>query len=523
MTELNAKNKEIYLNLCKKIWDFDDESMSYVNKRLSDDWEPVPEIKELINSPNSTYEDQRIRFKINMSDPQVQSFFEQDDSSYRMFVTKFKSVIASLKSFYNVNITYNDFITNKVVFRKCPTKIKKVFEIAYEEHPESFRKDFCYSYEKKSCAEEIVKAFERIGASKKSAKQLEFVISLNPIDWLLSSTSEEFSSCFNLNNSKEGGYQYCLGLPFLCGDKNRMMLYITGGRKKEFQGIKVDSVQTRTWCILNETGSFNIVKWYPNDTIGHQPVRLITGCDKFDNRDSFTRSKYNLDILSSKLGAYFGVYSDMGKLKPIDNKLYLCGNSKTGQQIFSKNLVDCKEVTTSFSNIQTRFSDLNVSFRFVIPDWIKGGFHFDKMFNTLRCNCCDEDKAGVAVSINTGKRSYNYVCFDCYKNNFKQCKRCGSIREASEKSRKVETLSGEFIELCESCFAESANRICSCCGKYDDEGDNLVRTTEANKICKSCARINGYEKCDDCGKYSTHCTTRFNSFLKSKKTKSNYG
>jgi hypothetical protein len=48
------------------------------------------------------------------------------------------------------------------------------------------------------------------------------------MDWLLSSTKENFSSCFNIDNSS-GGYHYSLGLPFLAGDKNRVMIYISSG------------------------------------------------------------------------------------------------------------------------------------------------------------------------------------------------------------------------------------------------------------------------------------------------------
>ena len=159
MTELNAKNKEIYLDLCKKIWDFDDESLAYVEKRLSDDWEPVPEIKELINSPNATYEDQRIRFKMNMADSKIQSFFEQDDPSYKLFTSRFKSALSALSNKYGISVSYNDFITNKITFKKCPTKIKKVFEVVYAENNEAFQRDYGCSYEPKECAESIVKTF----------------------------------------------------------------------------------------------------------------------------------------------------------------------------------------------------------------------------------------------------------------------------------------------------------------------------------------------------------------------------
>ena len=36
--------------MCNKVWNLDDESMKYLEKRLSDDWEPVPEFKALIDA-----------------------------------------------------------------------------------------------------------------------------------------------------------------------------------------------------------------------------------------------------------------------------------------------------------------------------------------------------------------------------------------------------------------------------------------------------------------------------------------
>ena len=159
MTEQNLKNKEIYLNLCKETWDFDDDSMKYVEHRLSDDWEPVPEIKELINLPNVKYEDQRIRFKMDMTDAKVQSFFEEDDAAYKLFLSIFSHALATLKNKYSTEISYRDFISNKVIFRKNSTKIKKVFEIVYKENNNAFEQDYCIHYEEKKCADNIVKSF----------------------------------------------------------------------------------------------------------------------------------------------------------------------------------------------------------------------------------------------------------------------------------------------------------------------------------------------------------------------------
>ena len=162
--------------MVKDCWNFDDESMSYIEKRLSDEWEPVPELKKLIGINGSKYEDQRIIFDLDMSNENVQSFFESNDESYRMFKNRFTYVIKKLNSQYNCSIGYKEFIENRVVFKKNITKIKKVFETVYAEFPSTFESDSSRDYDKTVCANFIVKEFERIGSCKKSAKKLQFVI-----------------------------------------------------------------------------------------------------------------------------------------------------------------------------------------------------------------------------------------------------------------------------------------------------------------------------------------------------------
>ncbi len=100
---------------------------------------------------------------------------------------------------------------------------------------------------------------------------LELVISLNPVDWLLCSTGEKWSSCLNL----QGNYMFWVGIPTMIGDKNRALVYITDGSKKTYMGMEVDKFLTRSWMLLarkktkkkqkeerNET-FFEIVREYP--------------------------------------------------------------------------------------------------------------------------------------------------------------------------------------------------------------------------------------------------------------------
>ena len=516
MTENYNKNRQNYLDLCNKVWNLDDESMKYLEKRLSDDWEPVPEFKTLIDAlkeKGATYEDQRVVVNIDMSNPDIQSIFESSDSSYRMFKNYFCRLINYLKEHYNCNIGYKEFIENKVVFKKNTTKIKKVFEVICAEEHDLYIDSTDNDYTKNDCADWIVRCFEKIGASKKSAKKLQFVISFNPMDWLLSSTGEDWSSCFNINN-QGGGYQYCLGLPFLAGDKNRMLLYISDGSTKECCGIEAHHYQTRTWCLLDRSGSFNIVKWYPNDTVGVKPVNSITGYNNFKDRDYFTHSKYSIDVLSTKKGAVIGVYSDMGRLVEENNELWISGNGKEGQQIFTKNLIDVQYSSTRNSfhisdSINLRsFGISQPGYR--IPEWKNLGLHVDMIFPSMKCDCGADNKGGFMF------KSRKFLCYDCYKNRVYTCGYCENEDFINGEVYEIETTTGKKIKLCQNCWERRQEYICSCCGKYST--DPLKNTDESGiKICRECANAHrdGWSKCDGCGKLTKHIKIKYNTYIKS--------
>jgi ribosomal protein L13E len=299
-----------------------------------------------------------------------------------------------------------------------------------------------------------------------------------------------------------------------------MLLYITDGSEKELEGMKCHHYQTRTWCILDKSGTFNIVKWYPNDTIGVKPVNSITGLNNFCDKDSFREGKYPLDVLSTKKGAVIGVYSDMGRLVERDNKLWLSGNGKDGQQLFTKNLID---LSKSNSRHSFHFGDmpglreLGVSKPgYELPKWRKLGIHVDMFFTTLKCSCGSE-KGGFLF------RGEKYLCQDCYKNNVFTCGSCGN-EDYISKDKEIHTVvttSGETIKLCDACWETRERHTCSCCGKYSKR--NLLETDEGTRICPECLNnnSNGWSKCDTCGKISRAIRYVYNSFTKTSVKKCN--
>ena len=113
----------------------------------------------------------------------------------------------------------------------------------------------------------ITKIYEKIGESKAPTRKLYLVISLNFTDWLLCSTSEEWGSCLNLESNYDCAYWK--GLPGLIEDKNRCMIYLTDGTKKNYHGIETYHIIARTWALLIKTtkddkARLNLVRSYPN-------------------------------------------------------------------------------------------------------------------------------------------------------------------------------------------------------------------------------------------------------------------
>ena len=97
-------------------------------------------------------------------------------------------------------------------------------------------------------------------------KDMELVISCNPADMFMASTSEKWGSCINVDS--DYAEAYWAGLPGAIIDKNRAIAYITDGQKKEYNGIVVDRFIARTWLLTMRSKKYHrsfiqVVREYP--------------------------------------------------------------------------------------------------------------------------------------------------------------------------------------------------------------------------------------------------------------------
>ena len=166
--------------------------------------------------------------------------------------------------------------------------------------------------------------YELIGTFKMPKKNLQLVVSLNPIDWFLCSTRESWSSCLDLENHGDVFWQ---GLPSMIGDKNRAMVYLTTGDKKDFHGIQVDKVISRSWTLLmrskedNKT-HYHFVREYPGHIGLKTLLEEVTGIHFSDKEEIINKykskkvvSRYYVEMLLDKQDNFSIIYMDTTAFK----------------------------------------------------------------------------------------------------------------------------------------------------------------------------------------------------------------
>jgi hypothetical protein len=149
--------------------------------------------------------------------------------------------------------------------------------------------------------------------------ELKVCFSLNYADWLLCSTKNSWTSCLGLDNT----LGYWAGLASLICDKNRIMIFITDGKEKEFMGVKSYNMIRRCWAFVLQDNAKDTYllcnKVYPNKEICFKldcfnvfPKDIKYIYDKNANSKTL-HSKYYLPIIWHKgrrTDFTSGVYED---------------------------------------------------------------------------------------------------------------------------------------------------------------------------------------------------------------------
>src|SRR5574344_1339970 len=153
--------------------------------------------------------------------------------------------------FPNKLLKYNDSIEfrSKPTFNPETGKIE--MHIKSGEHSLVFREEISeerHAKKVKNTVDDVIASRKSKFISVKDKKNIKLCFSLNFADWILASTKNNWTSCLSLESS----YGYWKGLAGLVGDKNRLMIFTTDMKEKEFCGIKSYNMIERMWVFTME-------------------------------------------------------------------------------------------------------------------------------------------------------------------------------------------------------------------------------------------------------------------------------
>jgi len=498
ITNQDLKNKFVIYKLVKNHFGLTNESLKLFKYRLFDNPHIAPEYKKLLyESPDPL----RLRVPLEVDNDYIK--LERLDNGWSLFVDTFRRFIN------DYNVSYSDFRNNRVTMNKQEVKLQKALNMYYKENNRNSR---CSSWDDLHTPQCIKKHMEQIGAKTLSKTGgLQLVLSLNFADWLLCSTAETWTSCLNLNSSYDT--TFWAGLPGLIGDKNRSMLYLTDGQKKNYEGIIVDKVLSRTWVLtVREKSKIkDIVRRGPTHLhrVAEYPGRMDLGKmaeelmginwhnkGRYDDKSFLSRyyienlfhrkeggstvsSFIYQDTTSNKIakknkgkffpGSYCYLTSGGGGVTRYDRE----GN-ETGNNPFY--------YTAGLSHLIRNNISLNSR---NLSDYDDESYY-----------CCECDE-----SVYDGDAWYdedgNTYCRACYEEYFVECESCNEYR-ATDDMNEATSRNHNAIIVCDRCLGRYYS-YCDVCDGYHHH-DNVQTVENTNEaICNNCVSENtDYIICSDC-------------------------
>lgn len=423
---VEKRNLETTLKMIKNHFSLNEDSFKELEKRAKN-----PFIPDFIKNKL----DNNLRYKISLTPSEM----EYIDKGWSVFNDIFHYFVSK------DNITYKDFIENAVRINGQKRKlIKHIVKKSEKLFEESSTEDLSLIFELPSFMLKEKERFlsfiqERINEiiTFKLPLEQNAILSYNFSDWLFCSTAEDWSSCLNLNSSTPSGLWS--SLPGFIFNKNVAFFYINSGKRKRFDyiersgnsekifSVELDRFRNRSFLLLNEDDTFDIVKWYPSKFPISQKIKdemFISNNNKKLKYDFYlteapkTKKGYTIYPFqdSTRFDKNYKLVKDglIGKhqfLKKNDDKIYFGDFTHTPQFVQIMSLPD------ELSNFRTE------------PENLKS------------CKSCGYTSFRNDYSYRNG------FCFKCLREMEKSCENCGEV------------IIGEPFEVdglfyCEACYDE---------------------------------------------------------------------
>ena len=364
----------------------------------------------------------------------------------------------------------------------------------------------------------LFKFFQEIGwltaeevnqfATKRATKQSTYLcLSRNPIDMLMISTNQSFTSCMSLaSNHSEAFY---MGLPgFIC-DPNRILAFLTTGKLKTYdlcgQDIKHFGYIERAWQIATPFG-FNFGRPYPHNDVNSvlkkfvQEVLPLRG-----STHQGARSIYPVPML-------FWEDRDEQCLGYCDE----CDLDESGHWSFygARGGSTPFQHDRGFANIPTDFNDACAGGMrcYCCDDRVSEDDYYSAedevwcercyydRFST--CQRCEETtRHDDLCCVQTGRSAEEYWCEDCADRYASTCYHCGGLW-ADYRMLTAEDGDGDAVYVCSDCQDRVEN--CAICDTLYVDADHFHRPDNGDiPWCGNCFDDEAPTECDNCGEFTS--------------------
>jgi hypothetical protein len=485
MDIVNKRNLSTIENIVENHFDLDEDSLSFFKEKIYDPFIP-DEIKHLF--------DENFRFEREIKDNKI---LEDIDKSWPSFI-EYASFLKNsyIKSKYDIEFDYSLYREGFIFISKNKYKIIKGLTtiicdlIDKKSTVINLLPDSIYNYIYNNLSnidfnrirEMVATDLKNILNDKIPKIGLKVVLSFNFADWFLCSTSESWTSCMSL----ESEYSDCYwsGLPGLIVDKNRCMIYITDGVKKEYNNIITDRFLFRAWGLLDENNELYIPMVYPNKTKDLFNLYDFFGIKEIGCCCSNFKTKHSIDFLYHKKGDSCFAYSDKSNISNEGDNYYITYSESGGFNYVSK-------YSEYISSGNIFYYDGGLS------NLIDRGINLSE-YEEDYCTC---DECGERMCNNdsfTGPRDV-ILCEYCYNNLIVCCENCGAT-EFSETMDDYNWININDINYCSNC-ASQVSQICDICGdiELNEYTHSYIDFSNIERICCDKCFIEKIEVCKSCG------------------------
>lgn len=467
--EKEIEKRKVLVDFIEKYFDYSKEGLATIKDQIFN-----PKIDEVYAK---FFNDDTLRKHFELPS----ALYEGEDEGWIIFKKYFAKLISDF------NITYSEFSQNTFTNGKNKVKIFK-FLGSLDKESEYLKKVISFDFSQ-TPEVNLKQISEQIGKYKISDKnKKKIVISCNPVDFMLVSSAESWSSCLNLNSNY--GSCYWAGLPAMINDKNRAIIYETDGNKKSLLSLSSERFLSRSWSILSDKDEMIAIRFFPGKHFGNATLSDVIGNSVKEIYRDFI-SKYPVEPIYNDAGFSLGIYLDNCHVEE-DHKYH---EGSSGFQSTHIRMIEKKYYGFSLYSMEGGINNLN---------------KYNEKISNYRyyyvCkNCGKELKKADDFRWEADKT--NCFCEPCYSKIFINCSHCGSGIKSND--------SFEFNgkKYCSSC----KNRLFDKCeysnefvlktdlekitiAEISEEGEETKTYNIYKKYIQKFLKEKGYFKCDDCGK-----------------------